>query len=162
MQGKLDNKDINALWDTGAQVSIVSKTFLTEYYPNKPRRDLSEQVETDLKLTAANGSVISYTGWVELTFSLSFESPQVQVPFLVTTETMEYPIIGYNVIEEVIKSKHDNVISDIQSSFDRIDKDGAQTLVNLVQNLDSNYLCDVKTSKRGVVIPKSKQAKVQC
>jgi hypothetical protein len=54
---------------------------------------LSELVETDLKLTAANGSVIPYIGWVELAFTLSSKNNQVRMPFLGTTETIEYPII---------------------------------------------------------------------
>jgi hypothetical protein len=51
--GKLDNKEVNVLWDTGAQVSIVSERFLRQRHPIKQLRNLSELVENDLKLTAA-------------------------------------------------------------------------------------------------------------
>ncbi|CAB4016615.1 Retrovirus-related Pol poly from transposon [Paramuricea clavata] len=160
--GKLHNKEVNVLWDTGAQVSLVSERFLTQSHPIKQIRSLSELVETDLKLTAANGSVIPYIGWVELAFTLSSKNTQVRVPFLVTTETIEHPIIGYNVIEEIVTNEHNDLLSEIQSSFVGLDNGAAQALINFVQSADSDYLCNVKTSKRDVVIPSGKQVNIQC
>ncbi|CAB4038892.1 Retrovirus-related Pol poly from transposon [Paramuricea clavata] len=128
--GKLDNKEVNVLWDTGAQVSMVSKRFLRQSHPIKQIRSLSELVETDLKLTAANGSVIPYIGWVELAFILSSKNNQVRVPCLVTTETIEYPIIGYNVIEEIVTNEHNDLLSETQSSFVGLDNGAAQALIN--------------------------------
>jgi hypothetical protein len=86
----------------------------------------------------------------------------VRVPFLVTTETIEYPIIGYNVIEEIVTNEHNDLLSEIQSSFVGLDNGAAQALINFVQSVDSDYLCNVKTSKRDVVIPSGKQANIQC
>ncbi|CAB4027077.1 Retrovirus-related Pol poly from transposon, partial [Paramuricea clavata] len=45
----------------------------------------------------------------------------------------------------------------IQSSFVGLDNYAAQALINFVQSADSDYLCNVKTSKRDVVIPSGKQ-----
>jgi hypothetical protein len=137
---------------------MVSERFLRQSHPIKQiLRSLSELVKTDLKLTAANGSVIPYIGWVELAFTLSSKNTQVRVPFLVTTETIEYPIIGYNVIEEIVTNEHNDLLSEIQSSFV-----GPQTLTNFVQSADSDYLCNVKVGKRDVVIPSGKQVNIQC
>jgi hypothetical protein len=123
---------------------------------------LSELVETDLKLTAANGSVIPYIGWVELAFTLSSKNTQVRVPFLVTTETIEYPIIDYNVTEEIVTNEHDDLLSEIQSLFVGLDNGAAQALINFVQSADSDYLRNVKTGKlRDVVIPSGKQVNIQ-
>jgi hypothetical protein len=160
--GKLDNKEVNVLWDTGVQVSMVSERFLRQSHPIKQIRSLSELVETDLKLTAANGTVIPYIGWVELAFTLSSKNTQVRVPFLVTTETIEYPIIGYNVIEEFVTNEHNDLLSEIQSSFVGLHNGAAQALINFVQSTDSDYLCNVKTSKRDVVIPSGKQVNIHC
>ncbi len=66
---------------------MVLEAFLKQNHPEKRIRRLSELMETDLKLTAANGSVIPYMGWVELTFTLCSDDSLVRVPFLVTTET---------------------------------------------------------------------------
>jgi hypothetical protein len=43
--GKLDNKEVNVLWDTGAQVSMVSERFLRQSHAIKQVRSLSELVE---------------------------------------------------------------------------------------------------------------------
>jgi hypothetical protein len=141
---------------------MVSEAFLKQYHPEKRIRRLSELMETDLKLTAANGSVIPYIGWVELTFTLCSGDSLVRVPFLVTTETMEYPIVGYNVIEEIMKTEHEGLSSEIQSSFVGLDSGAAQILINFVQSTNSDYLCNVKTSKRDVTVPCDKQVMVQC
>jgi hypothetical protein len=45
---------------------MVSERILRQSHPIKQIRSLSELVETDLKLTAANDTVIPYIGWVEL------------------------------------------------------------------------------------------------
>jgi hypothetical protein len=71
----------------------------------------------------------------------------VRVTFLVTTETIEYPIIDYNVIEEIVTNEHDDLLSEIQSLFVGLDNGAAQALINFVQSADSDYLCNVKTSK---------------
>ena len=59
-------------------------------------------LQTDLKLTTANGSDIPYHGWAEINFQVTPHSPVLTVPFLVRQETSNPPLIGYNTIEESI------------------------------------------------------------
>ena len=63
------------------------------------------QVEIDLR--AANGTSIPYEGWVELTFRIVDQYPDCAliVPFLVTNSDLASPLIGYNVIEKLVKMK---------------------------------------------------------
>ena len=64
--------------------------------------------EEGLNLIGANGGPIPFDGWVEVQFQLTSgtqSSTPVTVPLLVARDDLEYPIIGYNVIEEVIKSR---------------------------------------------------------
>ena len=80
---------MTALWDTGAQVSIITECFLKQQLPDLKVRDINELLGTDadLQLTAANGTAIPYKGWVEARFRLnSEEEKEVTVPFLVTEE----------------------------------------------------------------------------
>jgi hypothetical protein len=59
-----------------------------------------------LEINAANGTAIPCTGWVELEFRLlssGREETTVMVPFLITSEELNYPIVGYNVIKEIVK-----------------------------------------------------------
>ena len=60
----LNGKATEALWDTGAQVSIISGHFLDKTFPDLKVREISELIEADLSLTTANGSPIKYTSWV--------------------------------------------------------------------------------------------------
>ena len=66
VKGKLNGKTIKILWDTGAQVSIISVGFPEDNFRNVVIRDMGELLNCDLTMTAANGNSIPYKGWVEL------------------------------------------------------------------------------------------------
>ena len=56
-------------------------------------------------LVTASGDIPPYKGLIELSFQLinnEKNNQTIQVPFLVTVETIEKPIIAYNVIQEII------------------------------------------------------------
>ena len=64
-------------------------------------------MDAKFNLTAVNGSVIPYIGWVQVRVKLIAPSShsnqgELIVPFLVTSETLDCPILGYNVIEELV------------------------------------------------------------
>ena len=123
----LNGVPLEALSDTGAQVSIVSKSWLEEYLPSSKLRNIEELLGEDvglnsklkniqellgedvrLNLRTANGGTIPFEGWVEVQFQLSSDtesSSSLTVPFLIARDELETPIIGYNVIEEVVKDR---------------------------------------------------------
>ena len=104
----LNYKIVKALWDTGAQVSIVSEKFLKEMFPGLALKHISELVETELNLTMANGSSIPRYGWVELEFCISPEQQSLIVSFLVTTDDMDLPLIGFNITKEHLRPKNND------------------------------------------------------
>ena len=57
-------------------------------------------------MKAANVTEIPYEGSIEILFELATSSDKhgISVPFLISTDTLEHPIVGYNVIEEMVKS----------------------------------------------------------
>ena len=57
---QLGGKPAQALWDTGAYVSLVSKQFLRD----TEIKDISELIVAELNITVANGEAIPYVGWV--------------------------------------------------------------------------------------------------
>ena len=98
----LNGRQLEVLWDTGAQVSIMTNDFLNAKFPDVKKRDISELLDSPLEINAANGTAIPYTGWAELEFRLlssGREETTVMVPFLITSEELNYPIVGYNVIK---------------------------------------------------------------
>ena len=55
----LDENEVQALWDT---VSIVSESLLREKFTDKCVKHISELIDVELNLTAANGGEIPYSG----------------------------------------------------------------------------------------------------
>ena len=134
---------MDALWYTGAQVCVMSKRWKGIHLPGELVRDVSELLEgEELNLQAANGAEISYDGCVEVDFQLSGDVEQsepLKVPILIgSQDNQEYPIMGFNVIEEVIKRKGNsdppNVLTRVVSeSFPSVVGSRAQALVNFLQ-----------------------------
>jgi len=150
----LNDIQTSALWDTGAQVSILSKNWLEQNIPETQIQDLQLLLEIDIDLRAANGTVIPYEGWIELTFRLFDKNPNcvLTVPFLVISSNLDSPLIGYNVIEEVVKMKSDSLEDDslsnsLTNSFVGVTNQTAETLVNFFQSSSSSELCPVKSGK---------------
>ena len=102
---EINGHSVELLWDTGAQVSIVCNEFLKNFL-GVVVKDISELLDTKLNLTAANCSEMRYIGWVELNFRLSSCTHELKVPFLVTEQCLDSPLIGFNVIEEIIKGSN--------------------------------------------------------
>ena len=50
----LNENEVQALWDTGSQVSIVSESLLREKFKDKCIKHISERINAELNPTAAN------------------------------------------------------------------------------------------------------------
>ena len=77
----------------------MSKRWKEIHLPGELVRDVSELLEGErLNLQAANGTEISYDGWVEVDVQLSGDVEQsepLKVPILIgSQDNQEYPIIG--------------------------------------------------------------------
>lgn len=55
----LNNHQVQALWDTGPQVSIIDERW-------KEEKLMFQRSLNDLTLTAANGTEMHYLGWFEI------------------------------------------------------------------------------------------------
>ena len=64
---KLNELETEALWDTGAQVSVLPKRWVAEQFPGIKLRNIEELVGQGVE--AANGTDIPYSGWIELELS---------------------------------------------------------------------------------------------
>lgn len=160
VKGEINRMQTEVLWDTGAQVSIISTDFVSNNFPEVEVRNIAELLDSELKLTAANGSAIPYRGWVELKFRLAPSHRELSVPFLVTDEELDAPLIGYNVIEEIIKGGGNDITKDIESSF--IGLDNATAFVNFIQSTNQTELCSIKTKNQDLVVPKRQSATIKC
>lgn len=161
----LNSIETEALWDTGAQVSMISSELISKHFSNIQIRPITDLLgETNFELKAANGMEIPYEGWIDVTLQLCNNDKHISVPFLVSKLQMDMPIIGFNVIEQFVNvfetDKDSNLISSLATSFDKnVD---ASKLVNFIRSIRSQELCNLYTTKKNFVIPKRSSKKVTC
>ena len=164
----LNGKQVNALWDTGAQVSIVSHKWLKKTFPSVEVRQISEILgeEQDLSITAANGTDIPFVGFVELKLELgqSSDDSAVIVPMLVTRDEIEQPLIGFNVIDQLTKDYRDigSVPKAIGQSFPDLPANKLMPFVACLTSHHDEMLGTVKSQRRTVVIPKHQSVTIKC
>ena len=134
---------------------------MKKHFPNKTIRKIEELLEEteEIKLVAANGTPIPYEGWVELEMQLLSDGTDrkesIQVPFLVTKETLDLPIIGLNVICELTRDNfgltnggNRHAINQLKQSFPVLSSDqDCLSLIKVMKNSgDNDYICAVKAS----------------
>ena len=169
----LNGDETEALWDTGAQVSIIPSNWVRKSYPGSDVRNIAELLGmAGLDLKTANGTGLPYKGWGELTFSLAEENSQrsLQVPFLVAKGSLDMPIVGFTVIEEITKQPVDcasagvgeSVVDALSSSLTGVEKEKVEALVNLIETESAQELCSIKSRKQDTLIPKGQSVIVSC
>ena len=107
-----------------------------------------------LDMKIPNGTDLPYKGWVELTFSLAEENSQhsLQVPFLVAKDSLDMPIVGFKVKEEITKQPVDcasagmgeSVVDALCSSLTSVEKEKVEALVNLIKTESTQEQCSIK------------------
>ena len=96
------------------------------------------------------------------------DEPAIVVPFLITNDNIEYPILVYNVIEELIKpmdksgKQSVHLTAAAHASFQDFSEEVLLKLVELIHATNSDKLCVVKSTKRDMVIPANRTVQVNC
>ena len=77
---------------------------------------------------------------------------------------MDSSLIGFNVIEEIVKgSNGDASLSQvITSSFTDLDTQTASVFVNFIESLNQEELCRIQTTKSDITIPPKQSLRVTC
>ena len=136
------------------------RRFVERNFPGTKLRHISELIDSELTVTAANGETIPYNGWVEITFKLKNDCTPLVVPFLVTKENIDLPLIGYNVIEECIKNGLTE--QELTSVLPRVASASVKSLIALISCNKDTELCVVKTDKHDHTVKKRQTLKVSC
>ena len=131
----LNGKKIKGLWDTGAMISLMNRKFLKENFPDSIIHSIADFTGQGFTLTAANKSQIDIDGVVVLNFGVA-EEELFQVPFLITSQEISSPIIGYNTIEHLVKNfRHQMNLS--ESLCELVDclssSESAEAMVDLIE-----------------------------
>ena len=98
----LNDVESEMLWDTGSMVTLVDRRWVRRYFPDAELLPVSMFLNQELSLKATNSSEIKFDGVLLLDFGLEKGKPEFAVPVLVSSQSIAEPILGYNVIEDVV------------------------------------------------------------
>ena len=91
------------------------------------------------------------------------------MPLLVARDDLEYPIIGYNVIEEVIESPEqmggestESLREIMSSAFSQVKQESVTALVDLVQSAGVERLCVLRSGKNNLTVPRGQKVTAAC
>ena len=76
----IENVNCEVLWDTGAQVSLISRDWLSKWMPYKQPRPVHELFSNSLIVKSASGDDLPFEGYVELCLKAGGHE-QINVPF---------------------------------------------------------------------------------
>ena len=159
---EIDGVPVEGLWDTGSQVSVISREKLNELFPEAKIEPIENFIGEDkLSLQAANSTIMSFSGVAVLKFGIN-ECCSFDVPFIVATEHTKDIIIGNNVIVHI-------VVNCEPKNIDEILKNAMPTILDcgkLIAELkgkagNPDFLGDVKTAEK-VVIPAMTRLRLEC
>ncbi|KXJ14888.1 hypothetical protein AC249_AIPGENE26963 [Exaiptasia diaphana] len=134
-----------------------------------PQRSVSELLNIELDLTAVNGTKLPFIDWAEVRVRLpsaSGKAKEIHVPFLITEEPLKKPILGYNVIEELTRIDFSftptDIVDSVTAGFVDSEEEKLSTLVNLIRAPSEEYLCPIKSPKKGIRIPAGGTVQLSC
>ena len=156
----LNGLETKGLWDTGAMISGISRGWLREKFPDLEVRDVRELLDEPLDIRSANQGKMPFEGWVELSVQMS-TGPSIPVPFLVLSGDLSTPIIGFNVIFELLKEKSVDLLKELQLAFG-LDDNKFERTVSIIEAAGSESLCDVRSVKKSVTVAAGEKLRFKC
>ncbi len=147
----------------------MDERWKREHLPSIRLRNVADVIDAPekLRLVAANGQIIPYVGWMEVTFDLASndeETDKLVIPVLVMRGSqLCHPIIGCNVIEQMVNDKG---ITQPMTMFQRTTcpSPAVETVQAFIKQIHAETPCEyiVKTTKENVHVPKNTSVQVEC
>ena len=159
----LNDVESKFLWDTGSMVTLVDRGWKRRHCPDEELLPVSMFMDENLKLKAANSSEIKFDGVLLLDFGLEKGKVEFAVPVLVSSKPIAEPILGYNVIEDVVVHGSPEDHKRLHSCFVTARPFQVAPLVSVIQKKAANpdFLAEVK-APGDVVIPAGHKRQVRC
>ena len=159
----LGGKEFQMLWDTGSMISMVDKKWVKNNFPEATIHSVTDFLDDELCVRAANSTEICFDGVVVLKFSLDGIDEGFEVPLLVSSKDITEPILGYNVIEHLILNGSQYQRGLLESSLHCKREYGIESLVALIHEKanDKDFLVEVKAGQ-SVKIPTSHRIQIKC
>ena len=160
----LDGKDVEFLWDTGSMVTLVDRAWVDRCFPDKEIFPVESVLDEGrkLNLTAANNSDVPFDGVVIVDFGLDKDEKRLVVLLLVSTAPIAEPILGYNVIKEMLKEAKKEEYEKIQGCFTSSHAVDIDLLVSLVQEKsESDFISEIKVPN-AITVPAGHKVQIKC
>lgn len=153
-------------------MSIIDHEWVATHITNCVVRPLSDLLEDGLGVYAVTGHAVPYSGWVELTVNLAGnDDPNltIQAPFLVSQLPLPQPLLGANVLEEIIKRKESSgeavttVVSLLREAFG-VEEEQVEAIVSFIQVPPRTYddPATIRVGRDHIVIPPGRTTHVWC
>lgn len=138
----LNGVQIDALLDSGAQVTILERSWLKKHLPDIKIQPLTDLLpDNPLRITAANGTDVPFEGWAEILVeikSVRHGQVAINVPMLVSQRCVSGLLLGFNVIEEIILESLEEPgsvsLSDLLAEALKLHRDTAETIVSVISD----------------------------
>ena len=148
-------------------ICLVDRGWLNKHFPDKELITVAEFLEKEgvkeLRLKAANATEIKLDGVVLVQFRLK-EGEEITVPMLVASDEIAQPILGYNVIEDLILSGSLEQRVALQLAL-KTETGPVQidALAAVIEERASNpdWITDIKTANT-ITVPAGRQMKIKC
>ena len=119
----LNNKLSSALVDTVAKVSVISDKYLRENFPHVDEYPVNELLDEpdSLRVQWGNQTDIPLSKYtvVSLCIGEREDKCHLDVPFLITTDQIRNPILGFNAIDPIAQTNDDELLIKLfQTTFD--------------------------------------------
>ena len=157
----LNGRECDALWDTGAQVSLISKRWLERHLKGQYEvGDISDIIGRDIKVKGAVGTEIPYAGYVVLDCRIA--DTDISVPFLVSNDRMDEPIVGFNVISHLVTTGNGVTPGHLRQSFPTLGEKTVDAVIKTLMTTDTHKISKVKLHKFDSMIKAGASISLPC
>ena len=161
---EIEQLESDVLLDTGSQVSMCDTAWLDEHAPSAELKPVTDFLEDDeqVRFLAANNTEVPVVGAVVLNFSLGHCT--FPVPFIVTSGSLSQPILGFNVMEHVIRmGSPDTVVSSLQKAMSNVSVGSLNVMVSIVsRNFEDSDCVGILKCTKTVTIPAKGVKRIKC
>ena len=133
----VDRKNFEGLSGTGSMISLISEEWLDKQFHTMKIQSFEKflgRKTSDIKLRATNNIELDTEGIITFNFCISSLNYSFVVPFIVTKQELATPILGFNLIEHLVKEYPNlEVLKTILNSvFPNLNKAKTEAFVNLI------------------------------
>ena len=130
----LNDKNFEGLWDTGSMISLVNLDWLKTEFNDIQIDSIEKSVgdKSNLTLRTANNTEKKITGIVTFHFSIPNLQNNFTVPFIVISNDIADPIIGFDIIEHLVKESSSDLFNLISNIFPNMKENKTKFITNLI------------------------------